>query len=353
MTTGTNDISTLLAARNQSVADYGMDNIIPILNRELAAHNEIATMLLQDLAETTTDRQRKYGVSISGDMYEVDEYGRAPTQVSKPGDVVGFPLKLFQYAIGWTQKWMDLNTPADMAIATQAAERAHLRMLTRELKRAFMLSGNYTWNDFLVDTVDLSVKRLVNADSANIPEGPNNETFNAASHTHYAGRAGGALAASDVTALITNVMEHGHGTGVRLAISTTDEATFRALTGFTAYPDPRVIFRNTDTPANTLDITQVNNRAIGIFGAAEVWVKSWMPANYIFCWAAGAPKPLAFRQRNTTARMQGLRIAATNAAYPLYAQYMEAEFGVGVWTRTNGAMLYFGGSSYTDPTITS
>jgi hypothetical protein len=32
---------------------------------------------------------------------------------------------------------------------------------------------------------------------------------------------------------------------------------------------------------------------------------------------------------------------------------MEAEFGVGVWTRTNGAMLYFGGTSYTDPTITN
>ena len=42
---------------------------------------------------------------------------------AKPGDTVAFPLKLFQYALGWTQKWMDLNTPADMAIATQAAER--------------------------------------------------------------------------------------------------------------------------------------------------------------------------------------------------------------------------------------
>ena len=30
---------------------------------------------------------------------------------------------------------------------------------------------------------------------------------------------------------------------------------------------------------------------------------------------------------------------------------MEAEFGIGVWTRTNGLVHYTGGSSYTDPTI--
>ena len=58
-----------------------------------------------------------------------------------------------------------------------------------------------------------------------------------------------------------------------------------------------------------------------------------MPANYTFTWDAGSPPPLAFRQRSNTA-LQGLRIAATNSAYPLYAQFMEAEFGVGVWART-------------------
>lgn len=352
MTTGTNDISVLLAARNQSVAQYGLTNIQPILAAELQAHNQIVMMLLSDLAEFTTDRQRKYGVSVQGDMYEVDEYGRAPSQLAKPSDTVAFPLKLFQYTIGWTQKWMDLKTPADMAIATQAAERAHLRMITRELKRAFMLSSNYTFNDFLVDTVDLAVKRLVNADSASIPEGPNNEVFNGATHTHYLARVGGSLAASDVTSLINTVIEHGYGRSVKLAISTTDEATFRGLSGFSAYPDPRIVYRVTDTPGTTLDISRLNNRAIGIFGGAEIWVKSWMPANYAFVWDAGGPPPLAFRQREN-ASVQGLRIASTNSAYPLYAQYMEAEFGVGVWTRTNGAMLYFGGTSYTDPTITS
>jgi hypothetical protein len=346
------DISTLLAARDTSVIAFGLNNIIPILNAELAAHNQIVTMMLGDLVEFSTDRQRKYGVSIQGDMYEVDEYGRAPSQLAKPGDTVGFPLKLFQYTLGWTQKWFQLHTPADMAIAMQAAERAHLRMITRELKRSFMLSANYTWNDFLVDKIDVSVKRLVNADGASIPEGPNNETYDGSTHTHYLARAGGSLAASDLTSLINTVLEHGYGRNLRVAISTTDEAAVRALSGFTAYPDPRIVYRVTDNPAQTLDISRLNNRAIGIFGGAEIWVKSWMPASYLFAWDAGSPPPLVFRQRTNTS-MQGLRIAGTNDTFPLYAEYMEAEFGIGVWTRTNGAMLYSGDTTYADPTITS
>lgn len=353
MTTGTHDLSTLLAARDQSVADYGLDSILTILQGELARHNAIVNSLVADLATFTTDRQRKYGTSISGDMYEVDEYGRAPTQVSKPGATVGFPLKLFQYAIGWTQKWFDTKTPADMAIAVQAGERAHLRMLSREIKRAFMLSSNYTWDDFLVDGVDLAVKRLINADSAVIPEGPNGEVFTAASHTHYVGEA--SLTAAFVTTEIANVMEHGHGLDMRIYISVTDEAAFRLLAGFVPYVDPRLVFNASATVPTTgkaLDITRTNNRAIGIFGGAEVWVKSWMPANYLFFFDAGSEKPLVIRQRTATS-LQGLRIAGTIDAFPLYAQYMEAEFGVAVATRTNGSVLYIANATYADPTITS
>lgn len=352
MSTGTHDLSTLLAARDQSVAQFGLTNIIPILERELAAHNAVATMLVTDLAEFTTDRQRKYGVSSAEDMVEVDEYGRSATKVNKPGSTLGFPLKLFQYALGWTRKWFENKTPADLAIAVQAAERAHLRMLTRELKRSFMFSTNYTWTDFLVDNVDLSVKRLVNADGASIPEGPNSEVFDGSSHTHYLARAGGSLAASDLTGAINTVIEHGYGASVKAAISKTDEATFRALSGFSAYPDPRVVYRNTDTPGQTLDISRLDNRAIGIFGGAEVWVKSWMPANYTFVWDSGSDKPLVVRQR-ANGTTPGLRIAAEIDSFPLHAQYMEAEFGVGVYNRTNGAVLYFGGTSYANPTINS
>jgi len=137
-----------------------------------------------------------------------------------------------------------------------------------------------------------------------------------------------------------------------VAISRTDEAAVRALSGFVAYTDPRLILQTTEAPAQRLDVTRLDNRAIGIFGGAEVWVKSWMIANYIFIWDAGSEKPLVIRQRSSTS-MQGLRVVGAIDAFPLYAQYMEAEFGVAVWNRTNGAVLMFNNATYADPVITS
>lgn len=349
ISTGTYDISALLAARFQSVADFGLDTIQRILQADLAAHNTIVRSMVEELADIVTDRQRLYGTSVGGEMVEVDEYGRAPTQRVAPGSTVGFPLRLFQFALGWTRKFMEVATPADLAQHQLAAQGAHMRAVQRDLKRAVYLASNYTYRDHLVDNVDLSVKRLVNADSAGIPNGPNGETFDGATHTHYDANA--SLTATVLKNTINDVIEHGHGAQVRVAFNKADETAVRALTGFVAYADPRLVYRNTDTPENTVDLSRLDNRAIGIFEGAEVWIKSWAIANYAFAWDAGDPrKPIAFRQRSQTT-LQGLRIAADNDAYPLHAQYMEAEFGMGVWTRTNGAVLYFAGGAYTDPTI--
>jgi len=236
-----------------------------------------------------------------------------------------------------------------MAIRVQAGQKAHLKAIQREIKKSVFLSANYTHRDHLIDNVDLAIKRFVNADSAAIPDGPNGELFDGATHTHYDANA--TLTAAVVTALIADVVEHGHGGQVRLAISRTDETAFRALTGFVAYVDPRLIVRVTDTPGATLDITRLDNRAIGIFGAAEVHVKPWAIANYIFCWDDGsAQKPLAFRQR-AQETLQGLRIAAQLDTHPLHAQYLEAEYGLGIWSRTNGGILYFANATYADPSI--
>ncbi len=353
--TGTYDISTLLAARFQSVAQFGMDTVQQVLENDVAAHNAIVTSMVSDLCELTVDRQRIYGTSVSGEMVEVDEYGKAPTQNSAPGSTVGFPLKLFQFNVGWTAKWMQSKTPADAAQMVLGAEKAHLRKIQVEIKRAAYLSANYTHRDHLIDNIDFFIKRFVNADGAAIPDGPNGETFDGSTHSHFNYAA--SLNATDLTVAINDVIEHGFGSAVRVAINKTDEAAVRALTGFVAYVDPRLAFSSFATaggvPGKTLDISRLDNRAIGIFAGAEVWVKSWAIASYPFVWDAGSPnKPFAFRQRAVT-DLQGLRIAALNPDYPLYAQFMEAEFGVGVWTRTNGCVYYTGsGSAYTDPTIT-
>src|SRR6185369_2324415 len=124
--TGTYDISTLLATRFQSAAEFGVDTIEKVLAADVAAHNTIVQEMVSDMCEVTTERQRVYGTSADGEMQEVDEYGAAPTQRPTVGDSVGFPLRLFQFNLGWTEKFMQTATPADLATQVQSAEKAHL-----------------------------------------------------------------------------------------------------------------------------------------------------------------------------------------------------------------------------------
>lgn len=354
--TGTLSIADLLAVTNQSILDYGLEPIQAAIRAELAAHNVIVTEMVGSLAAVTTERATTYGGASGGEMSTVDEYGRSATQKPGANSPVAFPLHKHQFAIGWTADWFRVKTPADLARAVTNGEIAHRRKVQQQMKAAIFGATNYTVRDYMTDNADLAVKRFVNADGAVIPAGPNAEAFVGSSHTHYDAIAwSGANTAqrtAAVQALIDDVVEHGHGAMVKVYINKAQEADVRALTGFNAYIDPRVtVNANANQPGVRLDISRLDNRAIGIFGAAEVWVKPWVPASYMFAFDEGdARKPLAFRQ-DTAGAMQGLRVAASIDAHPLYAEYMEAMFGVGVWTRTNGAVLYLGGGSYTSPTL--
>jgi len=353
---GTLALADLLAVETQSVLEYGIEPITAAIERELAIHNAIMIEMVAEMAIITTDREGTYGHEGGGEMTELDSDGRPLTTKVKGFSAVHFPMRKFGNALGWNADWFKLHSPADMARQVVNMETLHVKAIQTRLKTALMLATNYTFNDFLTgDDYGLAVKRLVNADGATIPMGPNGETFDGSTHTHYDAIDWGAASASAknaaILALITDVIEHGHGTGVKIFINTAQETAIEALTSFTAYPDPRITYRATDTPSTTIDITSVDNRPIGFIGAAEVWTKSWMPANYVLCLAVGdARKPLKMRQRDATA-LQGLRLRAQNAAYPLYADIYEAEFDFGVYWRTNGAVLYLGAGTWADPSF--
>lgn len=345
-------LSTLdtLRSSQQSIASFGEDRAFDAIETARLAHNEQFNGMLMDFVERTTDRQRRYGGAASMSLDEVDEHGRADAQKVPGGVTVGFPLRLFQASVQWTRKFMQNATTQELAAQFTAAQDAHILRLQREIKRAIFRSTNATFTDTLVDNVDLAVKAFVNADGAAIPSGPNGETFDGATHTHYLARVG-ALAASDISGAIETVLEH-HAMGeVRIYINRASETAIRGFTSnFTPYIDARIVPGSGVTVANgQLDQSNMYNRAIGVFDSAEVWVKSWVPANYMFVFVKGAPKPLVIRER--TPGSSGLMLAADDEAYPLRAQTLEAEFGVGVWNRTNGAVLYTGGTSYVNPTI--
>lgn len=351
LSTGTLDVSSLL--RNQApVGSEGLlqDEVAAAFQADLDVHNRLVTDMMTGLAETTTDRQRLFGSTATGEMQEVDEYARATTQKVSGGQTLGFPLRLFQFAVDWTRKFIENQPVSELANQLRAAQTAHRQRLLRQIKRAFYLSANYTFRDRLVaPVVDLAVKRFLNADGTPIPLGPNGEVFNGATHTHYLASA--TLTAASVQSLVDTIAEHGvpEGGTIRLNIARADRASFEALAGFKAYPDPRII-PVTGTNQQTIELNRLDNLAIGTFGGAEVWVKPWAVQNYVLghIYGGSGDKPLVVRTRNG---QNALTIAAELNIYPLHAQYLEAEFDAAVWNRSAGAVLFFAGGVFADPNV--
>lgn len=353
-------LDTLASASNTTVAEFGEDRAFAEIDAALAAHNMIEAELLGSFVERTTDRLRRYGSTDSMAMDELDEYARPDAQKVAAGATVGIPLRLYGLSIQWTRKFFQNATPAELAAQTASAMDADSKVMQREIKRALFGPTNYTFVDRLIDSVSLAVKRLVNADGAAIPLGPNGESFDGATHTHYLYTASTSLAAADLNGLIETVIEH-HATGQAMAyINRAQETAVRGLTGFTAYLDARLIPGGGATGAQatrSLDSFNLNDRAIGVYSAggvsAEIWVKPWVPSGYLFCWVMGAPVPLVMRTRN--AGSGNLDLVADDEAHPLRARSFEREFGDSVWTRTNGAILFVDAGSagaYVAPTIT-
>lgn len=348
MKTGTFDISTLQSATNVSAVEFGFDNIAAIIAADNATFSQIVDEMLSDLAVTSTDRQRTVGNSLGGSAMEVDEYGQGPTQKDVPGYFVGFPLKRITFPIGWTAQWLKHAKASDLAVRNGVAQGAHLRRARYELQKALFTPTNYTFVDHLVDKASLSVKALINADSSAMANGPNGETFDGATHTHYDAVA--ALTAAALTAQIADVTEHRNGAVVRVYFNVADAGTVSALTGFVPLQVPYVSLNTAANQAtNRLDITKADNRQIGWFGAAEVWTKPWVPANYsVAVDVAASQKPLVRRVEDND---RGIHTAAEIESHPLHANFSEWFYGFGIWNRLAVAILRFNNAAYASPTL--
>lgn len=352
--TGSLTLLDLMAARFQRVnaVAFGLDNLSAVANRDLAVHNSIMETMVSELAVRSTDAERLAGTSTRRRMSEVDEVARPPTKKTKPGQVVGFPLRRFQVATGWTRDYFLKATVEEFARTALEVQMAHRLEMITELKKALFLSANYSFTGELDNGITRAVKRFVNADSALIPDGPNGEQYDGSTHTHYLAEA--SLSNAGLLAGVNHVVEHGHGGGVRCYINQANEAAVRALTDFEPYVDVRL---TPGTQANQAlgvreDPTRLDNRPIGLFGAAEVWVKPWAIASYALIFdATDEVKPLVMREEEEQG-LRGLQLIADIDAHPLTARFWEARFGFGVWGRTNGAVHYFAGGAYADPTIT-
>lgn len=349
---GTIGILDSLAATNQSIVAIGENTVWGTIRAAMEAHNAVVNELMTNFVESTTDRRRRYGGDDAMVFEDIDEFGRADAQKITAGADVDFPLRKVGGSLQWTLDSMEVMTGEQMAANVTRLMTGDLLAFQRDIRRALFRATNYTVLDRLVDGTTLNVKRLVNADSAPIPIGPQAETFDPATHTHYLATA--AFIAANMDSLILAVTEHVSSGTVRVYINRAQEAAVRALPGFNAYLPAQLVNQTAGVVTQTaLQPFDLNNREIGFYMAAGlqavVSVKPWVPASYLFAWVDGARPPVVRRIRNA-ARSQ-LRLVAENEAYPLRARTYEREHGFGIYNRVNGAVLYIGGGAYVDPTM--
>lgn len=342
-----------LSAVRQSVADYGEDNAWASIDAALTAYNNQIADMTADLMERTTDVQRAYGTMDTKNMQEMDQWGSPDTQKVTAGVTVGFPLRRYGDALQWTRQFQINQTVAQLAAEVDAIATADRRNIIRATKVALFNSTNASFVDKLGGgtspaNVTLALKALVNNDGANLPVGPNGEVF-ATSHTHYLANA--TLTAAAVINAVVTVQEH-YNQGVPVIyISQTDEAAFRALTGFVADPFNGVVQPSTATyTTQTVNLANLYDRRIGLFNGIPVWIKPWMIANYLFVYVQGAPVPLAMRI--PAMGSAELEMVYDDERHPLRARGYQRMFGISVWNRTNGAVLQFNNGTYQIPTIT-
>ncbi|SRR6266571_1387917 len=340
------------AAANDYIGLYDPATLYQQLSVFLEAHNHIMDAMSSDLMEPTTERFLTYGSNDETQMIDGDEMSRPEVQkVTVTPTMMGFPLRIRQVAYGVTQLFMETKTIGDLEQVVTACTDADLRDRLASIRAAlFNPTNSLTYKDRFVDNITLPLRQLLNADGTYIPPDYYGNTFNFNTHTHYLATA--SFSNTDLHSLVDTVVEHFNTGSLRVYINHANEATVRGFTDFLPYWDARVTpsINLTNALGTPLDVLNIYNRPIGIFGAAEVWTKPWIAANYAFAFNTDAPKPLRMRTRPTAGVNRGqLRIAAQLSMYPLMATYMEREYGISVFNRENGACMDLTHSTYQAP----
>lgn len=340
------------AAANDFIGLYNPNTLYQQLQVFLDAHNRIMNEISGDLMEPTTERFMTWGSNDETTMIDGDEMSRPEVQKTLVSPtMMGFPLRIRQAAYGVTKLFMETKTLGDLEQVITACTDADLRDRLATIRATlFNPLNNLTYKDRFVDNITLPLRALLNADGAYIPPDSFGNTFNPNTHTHYLGTA--SFVNADVHTLIDTVVEHFNSGTVRVYINRANETAIRGFADFLPYWDARITpsVNQNNALGTPLDVLNIYNRPIGIFGASEIWTKPWVPTNYLFAFNTIAPKPLRMRTRPSAGVDRGqLRIAAQIEMYPLQATYMEREYGVGIWNRQNGACLDTQHSTYQAP----
>ena len=349
---GTLTVSDLLAARfqylaedwNTTVRTYGESEVARIANEQLEDHNAIMQNVVGDWGLWTNVPLAMYGTADYVDMLEGDELGTFPPQKAQFGSIVGFPLRKFGNTWQGSREYFARATVGEVMAQLITTMDADRRKIIQQVVTAIFNPTNYLWADPLVNRIksainQLPIRALVNGDGQPMPPGPNGEIFNANTHTHYMYSTG--FTNADMVALKENVLEHYADADAMICIPRGLEASIRAMSpNFVALlpgmiVGPITAAQDPGTPLNTIDI---NNRLVGEYDGIPVWVKPWMPANYAMCGVRNH-KVVGIRMDPASPSGGQLVLAYKDEVYPLRAEVMFREFGVGVWERIGAAVM--------------
>ena len=346
--TGTYEVNDLLGIETVTAAELGLDNIADAIRRYVGAWNGQVGEMMALLANQDTRARGVWGGQAEGKFREVEEYASSRTQKSGLPLENGWPIRKYDYTVGWTFDYLQTASAARIAQQTLQVRAADLANLRYQIARAIFRATEYPFVDKHETRMSYKVKPFLNGDTDVPPISPEGTTF-ATAHNHYNAENG--LTAAGLWASVLDLIEHGHGDDVRIWINEADEAAVSALTGYLAIQPGVVQINQGTTVVGALDTSRVTNRRVGYFKGIPVETRPWVPANYAWVFSAGdMEKPLRFRQR-AAAALQGLRLQSSEKAHPLFVDAFERWFGVGVNSRTNGVVHYWGAGTYAEPSL--
>ena len=352
MAYGTLTVLDDLSTVNTTVSDFGEDELARRFQQALEIHNRAMADRIGDFATLTGQPLLAYGGADEMVMQELDEFGAADAQKVTGAGNVGFPLRIYGVAVQWTRLQFETRSVAVLARQLDAAAAADAKNFAALFTRALFTPTNTAYQDVNATNLSYSLRALLNADGEAVPNGlAGNETFNGATHTHYLATA--TFTAANLTAQISTVVEHGVTGTIRIYINRAEEAAVRGFAGFAPYVDQRISQPASATFATgDLDFNDPNNRAIGLFEGAEVWVKPWIPAGYtlVFDTGAGDDKVVAIRTRTGALTGRGaFGMVAEHEHYPLRARQLAREFGMGIFQRHKAAVMRVNNATYSAP----
>jgi len=344
---GTNTIADLTGSRlagpqNVSVVEAGERALAEQFADATRIHNGWLRQIISRICVWTTEKTLLYGGNDYTEMVEVDELGTARPSKVTGGYMLGFPLRPYEAAWQGSFKWFKKISAIGLRAQTQAMYDADYRNVIREILRALFRPTAYQWTDVLTDggvmgAYKANVRPLLNADSQDIPRGPNGELFDASTHTHYVATT--TFTDAGMIAFINNVAEHYSDSVIEVWAAGNMETGIRALTGFVPLDYPVIVQSdNRDRIAERLDVGNLGDRLIGYYAGRRVYIRPYVPAGYLIAINVNSPTKTIVMRYDPLYESGNLALEAEDEDYPLRAATYSRTFGPGVWDRASAAI---------------